>query len=250
MKRALLVFVVMFGANCASHDTSQANKNAIQKSQPDAQPTAESAKSPTADNHSETAAAEQAHDVPAEFSGVDFRNFVYPTSYGKGSVRLKDGNYEQAEGMGGDTFELRDVSFVDLAGDEKKEAVVELFWLSCGGSCDGGSHLFYIYESRRNKPALFWRIESGSTAYGCGLKSLAVVGRKINLELFNNCRFEGATPASKPTGGESEKFSAKVYTRFRFESNGKKVALKRREIFPYPEGSAKSYQSEIRISND
>ena len=93
MKRALLfLFVMTLGANCASRTTSQVNNSAIQKSQSDAQPTAESAKTPTADN-SETTANEQVHDVPTEFKGVDFKNFAYPISYGKGRVRLKDGSY-------------------------------------------------------------------------------------------------------------------------------------------------------------
>jgi hypothetical protein len=249
MKRAvLLVLVLMSGVNCASRITSQSNNSATQNAQPNAQPT-ESVK-PSAAEGDEVASTEKVNEVPPEFRDVDFKNFVYPASYGKGSVRLKDGSYEQAEGMGGDTFELRDISFVDLAGDEKKEAVVELFWLSCGGSCDGGSHLFYVYSSRQNRPALFWRIESGSTAYGCGFKSLKVNGRKINLELFNNCRFNGATPENTPAEGESGKFSALVYTHFLFESNGKKMALKRREVFPYPEGSAKNYRPEVKISND
>jgi hypothetical protein len=190
--------------------------------------------------------------VPAEFKEIDFKNFTYPSSFENGQIKLKDGSYEypRPEGGGGDDFELSGVDFVDLTGDGKKEAVVQLFWLSCGGSCDGGVHLFYVYSIRRNKPELFWRIESGSTAYGCGLKFLAVNGRKINLELFNNCRYKGATPVSTPTEGEFGKFSALVYTRFLFQSDGKKVALKKRDVLPYPQGSAKNYSSEVSISND
>lgn len=245
MKRVLLfVLAVSLGANCASHLSSQANTSAIQ-------PTTQSAKTVTADS-SEAPSPERENEVPSEFKGVDFKNFAYPSSFESGSVQLTDGSYEypRPEGVGGDTFEFRGVDFVDMTGDGKKEAIVQIHWVSCGGSCDGGSHLFYVYSSKQNKPALFWRIESGSTAYGCGLKSLVVDGRKINLELFNECLFKGATPVSTPTEGEFGKFSALVYTRFLFESDRRRVALKKREVFPFTEGSAKNYSAEVSISND
>lgn len=252
MKRALLlVLVATLGANCASRTTSQANRNAIQiVPSPPALPTTESAKRATADSR-EDASPEQKREVPAEFRGVDFKNFTYPASYGKGGVPLKDGNYERAAGAGGDTFKFEDVSFVDLTGDAKREAVVSLNWVSCGVSCDGGTNLFYVYSSRKNKPALFWRVESGSTGYGCGLKSLAVDGRKINLELFNKCRFKGVTPVREHySDDEVGKYIAKAYTRFLFESDGKKVFLKARKIFPFPQGDIGNHHAVIKISND
>ena len=190
--------------------------------------------------------------MPAEFKDVDFKNFTYPASFEKGRFTLKGGLYEypRPEGGGGDDFELRGVDFVDLTGDGKKEAVVQIFWLSCGGSCDGGVHLFYVYSIRQNKPVLFWRIESGSPGYGGGLKSFVIKGQRTILELFNNCRYKGMTPVCTQTKGEFGKFSALVYTRFLFESGGRGVALKKREVFPFPPGDAKNYQSEVSISND
>jgi hypothetical protein len=251
MKCALpLVLVAILGANCASRTISQANRNAVQNAPPNAPPIKESAK-PETTGGDKVAATKPENEVPPEFKNVDFKNFTYPASFEKGSVRLRDGKYEyeqpMKEGGGGENFDLHEVSFVDLAGDGKKEAVVVLHWISCGASCDGGSYLFYVYSSRKNKPVLFWRIESGSGGYGCGLKSLTVDGRNINLELFNNCRYKGATPVSKNTEGELGKFSAVVYTRFIFKSDGKKVVLKKRGIFPFPEGSAKNYPAELSI---
>ena len=252
MKRALpLVLFVTLYANCAGPATSQSNRDALQNAQANAQPTTVSAEPSTADSE-ETASTEPETEAPAEFKNVDFRNFTYPSSFEHGNIKLKDGLYEypRPEGGGGDDFELRGLNFVDLNADGKKEALVQIFWLSCGGSCDGGVHLFYVYSIRQNKPVLFWRIESGSPGYGGGLKSFAIKGQKITLELFNNCRYRGVTPLSVPTEGEFGKFSALVYTRFLFESGGRGVALKKREVFPFPPGDAKNYRAEISISNE
>ncbi|HVF88290.1 MAG TPA: hypothetical protein VM866_11910, partial [Pyrinomonadaceae bacterium] len=247
----LLVLALTLGANCTGRAPSLANRSATQNEQPNAQPTAGGAKPATA-NGGESPSTVQEKEVPAEFKDVDFKNFSYPTSLRRRAIQLKEGTYEHEypDYTGGDTFDCESVDYADVTGDGKKEAIVRLHRISCGASCDGGSHLFYIYSSRKNRPVLFWRIESGSTGYGGGLKSFAIKGQKITLELFNNCRYKGATPVSTLTEGEFGKFSALVYTRFLFESDGKKVALKRREVFPYPEGNAKNYHSEVSISND
>ena len=242
----LLGLIVALGTSCASRTTSQANKSAS----PNSQPTIESAKPVTSDSD-KSPLSEKEVEVPTEFKGVDFKNFTYPSSFERSSIRLKDGKYEnpRPEFGGGDNFELSGVDFVDLTGDGKKEAVVQIFWVSCGASCDGGSNLLYVYSIRRNKLTLFWRIETGSTGYGGGLKSLIIKGRAITLELFNNCRFKGAMPVVTPTDGEFGKFSAMVFTRFQFEAGNKKVALKRREVFPYPSGNTLNYDGEISIGD-
>jgi hypothetical protein len=130
-----------------------------------------------------------------------------------------------------------------VTGDGKKDAVVRLHRVSCGGSCDGGSHLFYVYSARRNRPNLYWRIETGSLGYGCGLKSLDIKGRKVTLELFNQCRRKSVSfeREALPEDGVG-KFGATAYTRFRFVSNGK--------TFPFPQGDVMNYRAEINISDD
>ena len=104
-------------------------------------------------------------DVPAAFKGIDFKDLSYPTSFRKKSIRLRNGTYKIATrwGIGGDTFEFEDVDYVDIIGDGKKEAIVRLLWLSCGGSCDGGSYLFYVYSMVRGKLTVLSRLKPGAS---------------------------------------------------------------------------------------
>lgn len=249
-RRSPSILTLLLAASCACGTNSSAAQ-AVNSNQ-NAQPTAEGAQLSPAASGRDSAEAGKENDVPPEFREVDFENFSYPISWKRQVIRLTDGEYEyykdeKLEGSG--WFRFGAVNYADLTGDGKKEAVVRVFWVSCGASCDGGSNLFYVYSSRRDKPALFWRIETGSLGYGCGLKSLAVKGRTITLELFNKCRFKGATPEREEIEGELGKFSALVYTRFDFESDGRKVTLKRSEQLPYPQFDTKNYPSEISIGD-
>lgn len=188
---------------------------------------------------------------PVAFKDSDFKNFSYVTS-ARQTIRLKDGSHEYAnpEG-GGDTFDLAGVSYVDLTGDGKEEAVVELFQVSCGVSCDGGSHLFYFYSSSNGKAKPLWRFETGSLAYGCGLKSFVVRKRKMTLETFSNCRFSGPVleSSSDPNETGGGKFSAVSFTRFVLEFDGNRFVPGKRQLFPFPEGDVKNYSADVRISD-
>jgi hypothetical protein len=254
MKCALIgVLTLTFAASCASRATPPpaAPASLDRKAAPAESATA----APQAEGRDVSSQDEKGKDAPPEFEKVDFKNFSYPTTAWKRDIRLKDGSYEHADpgndGGGGDTFDWEGVDFADVTGDANKDAVVQLHRVSCGGSCDGGSHLFYVYSARRNKPNLYWRIETGSLGYGCGLKSLDIKGRKVTLELFNKCRFKGVSPERVAAGEDGfGKFGATAYTRFRFVSNGKTVALKGREIFPFPRGDVRNYRPEISIGDD
>jgi hypothetical protein len=193
---------------------------------------------------------EKVKDVPEGFEEIDFKNFAYPTTLRKRYIQLKDGTYEyQAPGeMGGDTFEYRGVDYTDVTGDGRKEAFVRLVRVSCGASCDGGSYLFYIYSARQPKPSLLWRIESGSLAYECGLKSFVVNERTITFEVFRKCDFAVNTVRNKDQEGPG-KFDVKFFTRFKFKFDGKTFALRGKEVFPYS-GDVMNYDSEIKISDD
>jgi hypothetical protein len=195
--------------------------------------------------------------VPAEFEAIDFRNFPYPISWRKQPVLLADGEFEyfQDESLGGSGwFNLKGADYADVTGDGEKEAIVRVISVQCGGSCDGGSHLLYFYSMRANKPALLWRIETGSLGYGCGLKSLAVGQEAVTIEVFNDCRFEGVSLDRKnepPDDRPQFKFGTDgAFTRFRFEFDGKAFALKKREVFPYPEEDVKNFEPEIRVTHD
>src|SRR5712692_2695205 len=162
MRKAHLILIVVFmvAANCASHTNSQPSNVAVSQNTP----MPESAM-PTPSNRESDGSkdSEEKKKVPAAFKNIDFKNFSYPTSFKRASIRLKDGTYEYAvrRGGGGDTFDLMDVDYVDLTGDGEKEAVVRLDWVSCGVSCDGGSDLFYFYSIKRGRPVLLSRIEMG-----------------------------------------------------------------------------------------
>lgn len=252
MRRGLLIALsLLLGANCAARPSApEATARAVS---PQGERAAEAVESPTPMMTPEPVKGEV---IPEDFKAVDFANFTYPTfTAGKG-VRLKGGSFERPyRHGGGETYELRNVSFADMTGDGKKEAIVELSVVRCGGSCDGGSHEFYVYESGGRKPRLFWRVGSGSLAYGCGLKTLTVRGRHIIIEVFKDCDFDAGAFGSDDRKGKEEaepiyKFESKEFTRFSFESDGRKVSLKGREVFPYPKGDVMNYRSEISISDE
>lgn len=122
-------------------------------------------------------------EVPVEFKDVDFENFKFP------SVKLKDGEFEEinVDQMNGATYRLGEVFYVDLTGDIKKEAIVILWALSCGGSCDGGSETTYFYSSQNGKAKLLDFIQTGSRSSGCFIKSFAIKNKKLSIEQFGTC---------------------------------------------------------------
>jgi hypothetical protein len=252
ISKALLTLSValMVGANCASHTNSQPSNVAVSQNTP----TPESA-TPTRSNRQSNPSddSEEKKKVPPAFKNIDFKNFSYPTNFRKASIRLKDGSYEypNRRGGGGDTFDLVDVDYVDLTGDGKKEAVVRLDWVSCGGSCDGGSDLFYFYSIKHGRPVLLSRIEMGSLGYYCGLKAFTLSKTNLTLETFRSCRFnclsfKGAHDADE-TGG---KFLTNRFTQFILRFNGRRFVLRKRNVFPYPENDFRGYEPRIRMSND
>lgn len=176
--------------------------------------------------------------VPAEFQNVDFKNFTYPTEYPKKSVKLKDGElrYEIREngGLGGGWFDLGDVYYVDLTGDLVKEAFVFLHRVDCGASCDDGAYLLYIYSSTNQKPKLIWRLELGSGAYDCGLKSLTVREKKIYFDVFDNCEEKNKKLEMKPGhNGLGKRFSFGL-TGFIYKFDGQSFVREKME-FGQPE---------------
>jgi hypothetical protein len=197
-------------------------------------------------------------DVPVQFRKIDFKNFSYPIGWKRRTVALRDGRVEYFEDkyLGNALFEVRNVGFVDLAGDGKLEAVVDLFWVSCGGSCDGGSHLFYCYSLDSGKLNLLSRIETGSLGYGeCGLKSFILTRKKLALETFHVCRFDGtsiklATDRHPNPDAKMGKFVADKFTRFTLEFKGKRFVLNKREVLANPHEDIMNYPSRIEIDND
>lgn len=250
MKRLLIpTLALIVGANCASRSSSQ-NTN-LTASQGIASPQP----SPT-DGGSAKEAGPESQDVPREFSKVDFKNFSYPIRWKHQTVRLKDGHLEFFEDriFYNARFDIGGVYYADLDGDRKKDAIVQLHWVSCGVSCDGGSYLFYFYQSAGGRPRLLSRIETGSFAdQECGLKSLGLDHEKLVLETFQNCGFDGVSikPIRKPDAADRlGKFGANNYTRFVMSFKGKAFIAQRREVFRWPQGDAMNYSPTINIKND
>jgi hypothetical protein len=189
--------------------------------------------------------------VPEEFNGIDFGNFKYSSSREKKIIPLKNGSHQYeykgggCKACGGETYDLNNVYFLDLTGDAKKEAVVLLSVLSCGGSCDGGATFIYIYSADYNEPKLLWRLETGSRAYGCSIKSLAIESKKINVELFGRC-YTGKD-ADPNSFGIMNKFNIKDSTHLVYEFSGKTFIRKLKEYISVPERNVMNYRSEINI---
>ena len=189
---------------------------------------------------------EKFRSVPENFAGVDFANRVYETYEFEGrklEVTLVDGKHELVweEGGGGETFSLIGVLYTDVTGDEKPEAIVNINHVQCGGSCDGGSDLFYIYQSSKSGLRRIWVYETGSMAYGCGLKSFTLAKKQIVVEMFGQC-WEPASSFEGPG-----KFMVRDTTRSVFHFNGKRFVKRSTEVTAAPARDLKSYTPEVHI---
>lgn len=247
---ALLIFVQLMGTGCATETEREAPTNVAKQA----------SVSVTSTRRSEAAAApsgsKEDQSVPSAFAAVDFKNFSYPTNL-RGIVALEDGErvIPNPGGGGGVTFSFRSVNYSDMTGDGKEEAIVQLVQVSCGGSCDGGSHLFYFYSAGSNKPRLLSRLETGSAAEGgCGLKSFILKKNNLHLELFRVCRASGTTfkPLPDPNSDEQfeGKFEAHSFTRFLLRFDGRRFVSKQRQISPFPAGDVMNYEETVIVSNN
>ena len=190
--------------------------------------------------------------VPDELKRADFKNFTYQAG-GYGTIRLKNGSFESGENdkpsRGNLSLDLNDIYYTDLTGDDVKEAIVNLYAVRCGGSCDGGAALFFIYTVRQKKPKLIWSLEFGPKAYGCSLKSLTIKNKRIYLESFRKCDLNNnALEPSDELGTGLNKFETKNASRYIFEFNGRKFVQKEKIFEDTPVIDRLNYQPEINIS--
>jgi len=160
--------------------------------------------------------------VPGRWASVDFKHYNYGiykfSGGGKISLRLKNGEYPTYGDNSRGWFTLNDVYYFDVTGDSIPEAIVDLLHVECGpGSCDDGSQLIFIYSINANgRVKQLFRFETGSYAYGCGLKSVTLKWKAVDLELFGHCE----PPAMNDSG--RGKFIVKDITQlsFRFSDKG------------------------------
>jgi hypothetical protein len=251
----LLTVALMVGPGCANHSNPQVGNTVVSRNTP----TPASATSPIAENSREPShEIKKPKDVPTEFKEIDFKNISYPISWKHRTIPLKDGHVEYFEDkyLGNAWFDFEAVDYVDLTGNGKLNAIVQLHAVMCGASCDGGSQFFYFFSVKGSKLTLLSRIESGSLGYGaCGLRSFALEKRSLVLEVFHVCRFDGTSlkaandPHPNPNA-QVGKFVADKFTRFVFAFSGNRFHLKTREVSPNPQEDISNYSSKVTISND
>ena len=184
--------------------------------------------------------------IPDSFKKVDFKNFKYPAYHWSiNIIPLKDGGYEyDYPHSGGEIYGLDAVYYADLTGDTEKEAIVNLSVFSCGGSCDGGSDIFYVYAIKQNKLKLLWHFQTGSLAYGGGLKSFHVKNKKIVVEEFGRCSSE----EEKVNFLCTNKYAGKNVIRLTFGFNRKKIIQESKETIAAPVSNVMNYRAEIIIN--
>jgi len=120
--------------------------------------------------------------VPEEFRYVDFSNFKFPF----GSL-LNGELVIEGPGASGTIYSLGQAYYLDLAGDSRKEAVVWISEVSCGGSCDGGAPLIYFYAQEGKGVRRIGELKFGPPAYECSLKSITFSREEIEIEQFGRC---------------------------------------------------------------
>ncbi len=183
--------------------------------------------------------------VPQAFAGLDFENHSYG-SYRLPSgttidLRLNGGKLYYAPNEDRGWFAFKDAYYADVTGDGAPEAIVVLSHVQCGGSCDGGAALFYIYAARKHGLARIWRYETGSYGYGCGLKSFSVENKQIVVETFGRC------PKKAIEDPGMGKFKVEDETRLVFRFDGQRVVRSALKYLSTPARDLKNYNAEIRI---
>jgi hypothetical protein len=179
--------------------------------------------------------------VPDNFLEVDFRNLAY------GSYKTSDGESRALtlrQGTVGDEsewFELKDVFYKDLTGDRMAEAFVRIRHGLCDGYSCNSTDLFYIYTTRNGKLKNLWQYQTGSYAYGCGLKSLILGDKQMVLELFGRC----STQAMISPG--PAKFLVEDATSTVFEYDGRRFMTKSAKYILEPMRNVKNWEPVILI---
>ncbi|MDT7602523.1 MAG: hypothetical protein QOF61_520 [Acidobacteriota bacterium] len=233
-----LTLALIFGATCAINSVSQSRKSANSNR---GAPQVLTSATPAPDGKVDVGSTDSAtkKDVPAEFAKIDFTNLSYPVNWKKKRVRLKNGSHDYNDPEDyWNSFVLGEVYYVDFTGDGKKEAIVELIWEHCGGTCEGHSHLFYFYEIQRGRLTLLQHIKAGSLFYGCGLKSFTPSRETLTIEVFRECSYSDGAFISKQ---QFSKYEAHEFTRFTFKAVRGKFALKKSEVLPHPSGDVLQY---------
>jgi len=132
---------------------------------------------------------------------IDFANFTYPGSTFEGEYQdaypeevftIHNGKY----GDWRDGLTLTSVSYGDVTGDSREEAIVN-FSEDTDGSA--AQNCVYIFTLEDRKPKLLWAFESGDRSEG-GLRRVYAKRGELVVELFGKEATVGHTSSSEFTG--------------------------------------------------
>ena len=182
---------------------------------------------------------------PEQFERIDFANHSYGpyTSANGKKIDLRLFHHELHLPNNSGWFALNDVYYRDVTGDGLEEAFVWLKHLQCDeGSCHGRTDLFYIYTMRNGMLKPIWEYETGSYAEGCGLRSVTLWEKQINLMLFGECPKSAMDPPS-PTNLMSGGF-----TFILLEFDGRRFTQKSTDYFTTPPTDLRGYEPVININ--
>lgn len=121
---------------------------------------------------------------------VDFKNFTYPwypTGYvppnGRRQIRLQSGEMKVEAAKNTDRLwaSLANVSYADLTGDGKEEAIVTVV---TNFDPNGSLGCIFIYNIGTGEPRLLWSHETGDRA-NAGLRSIRVEGLDLVVEQYD-----------------------------------------------------------------
>ena len=182
-----------------------------------------------------------------DIRAVDFKNFTYSAHCAgetASKVTVKNGEFSEEKQQDGYTdrffFNVMDVSYGDLNGDKRDEAVI-LSVCNTGGT--GNFSEGFVYAMKAGKPMMIARIPGGDRGYG-GLRS-AVVENGLLVVDSNDAGDEGAACCPLYV----------VTTRYRLGPRGgilKAGKETRRELYPkervtFPKGqSGTTFKVKIR----
>ncbi|HEU0143437.1 MAG TPA: hypothetical protein VFQ47_01510 [Nitrososphaera sp.] len=174
--------------------------------------------------------ASSPHPIQAsQIRAVDWRNFTYPwypsgyrSPYRVRKVTLKSGEYVVDErGNENDVlFSLANVSYADLTGDGKEEAIVTLTGIF---NPNGSYACTFIYSMKGNSPRLLWKHETGDRAFG-GLRSIRVDGSNLIVEQYDASFNDKPVPCM---------ICSKRFVRASYRWNGKRFRKTKSETLPY-----------------
>ena len=112
---------------------------------------------------------------------VDFQNFTYRPGCAEGkAIRARNGHYNYERGYDRLDFAVENVSYGDLTGDGRDEAVITT-WCNTGGT--GMFTEGHIYTMRGGRAVEITRLEIGDRAFG-GIVSATVENGLLVVERY------------------------------------------------------------------